>query len=680
MGFDWGRIPPVTARKLVLALGLGAGDPAKVLNERYGSPPDETFVGEAWGALRDDWLIRDRAAAKRLSEALVLRGVGSKDLPTRNHEQRLAYLRSCRNSKAVREEGLRVFLEVHGGVATEESAPRRAPQPSQRQVTADDSPDFQADMNATLRRMHRDDVPSVAMSLMVLNAMSAHGEKGSSLDELPTSVASSLMMVLAMGGLEADDRLSKSRVSELRMTPEVDRAASQVARGARNWHQHRSPLELLLEVEDRVKNVVAGGLTMDQAPLMGPCLALQVLSTGGSERAISIEDAASILGWTRKVLAGAADSPDTSEGGRGADRAPHRPQVEPLATSGSSRAGRREDLVTARTVQRRRGLWHANVITALSTISPDEPIEDIEGGGRWWASGAGGTAVWAGAKVTSHGHRVQPVMVDTSIRPARRLGDAQLAAALSDLNIHGGVAQAAWVGGRVHFRSSIAVHSGISGWTGPWAGVAMFASAMAAYHAPTELRGEQIAGPFGQRPRPNHLIAEFSGWNVPDEDYDKFVLPTRAVIAECVNALPKGMAKGKIRQTEVEVRLAGPNGRLEGFLGRRGGRSDDQELVVSVVTRPPWGAGVKFVLRIETGAGEADNQQLAMGANLLEWELLPTLNVWGGWAGEDGCLRLTMFVPQMLMSRDMAGTSNIVTNMLTWAIVRGNTVAAGLGN
>lgn len=688
MSFEWGKVPPVTVRKLAGALGITNRDPSQGLRARYGESPGSSFVDEAWGPMRDEWLSRDRAAARRLAEALQSRGAGSKDLPIRNHEQRLAYLRSCRISKAVREEALKAFLEAHGVKLSSPLPPSRAQRGGATavgrrsrsvEVTSDDPADPVADMAATMRNMQSVEVPSFVFTLMVFVAMALDTNQDMTSDELPAAVASSLMMALVTGGLEADQHQNRAEVAQRAMPADVRRTANRIALGARRWHQHRSPLELLFQVEHLVRIAVSQGLTARHASTVGPGLALQAMSSVGSEEAISLEEAGSLIGWTRRSMVdgATADAPSTSTGSE-TPRTPHRPQVEPRPVSaevcieqGSS--------VTARAVQRRKDRWHPNVIAAFSTIEPDEPLEDIERGGRWWASSAGGTAVWAGSKVASHGHRVQPIMVDTRIQPKRRIGDVQLAAALSDSNIHGGVAQTVLIDGRVHFRSSIAVHSGIVGWTGPWVGVAMYASAMMAHHAPPEFRGGAVSGPFGERVRPNHLIADYSGWHVPEEDSENFVLPTRALIAQALDRLPTRIAKYKVRKTQVDVRLAGPNGRFEGFFGRRRGRSDDQQLTVSVVTRPPWGAGVKCTLLIKTGADERENQRVAVEVNRLEWELLPTVNVWGGWSGENDCLRLTMFVPHMLMAPDVEGSLNVVTNMLQWAIVRGNTVGAAVG-
>ena len=102
-------------------------------------------------------------------------------------------------------------------------------------------------------------------------------------------------------------------------------------------------------------------------------------------------------------------------------------------------------------------------------------------------------------------------------------------------------------------------------------------------------------------------------------------------------------------------------------------------MVVSKVTRPPWGAGVKFVLRVPCRGSEGENAVLAMRANSEEWALLPSVNVWGGWSGEADSLRLTMFLPQMLFKGTPESKLLSIANFAMYGVNRANVIALNFG-
>jgi hypothetical protein len=92
----------------------------------------------------------------------------------------------------------------------------------------------------------------------------------------------------------------------------------------------------------------------------------------------------------------------------------------------------------------------------------------------------------------------------------------------------------------------------------------------------------------------------------------------------------------------------------------------------SVERRRPWGDGLTCTLRLPTADQPRLNLELAALLNRTEWNDVPAVNVWGGWAGTDTALELHSFVPRMLFRPDADQARTIVANLLTWCVNRGH--------
>lgn len=113
MTFAWTNLQNVVQKEIAQELGLDWRSPGASLAARYGTPPGTEFIDDAWHALRESWLPRNRPATEALSKKLADRKVGNTLLRLTSHDKRLEYLGTCRLSKAVREEALEVFLSAN---------------------------------------------------------------------------------------------------------------------------------------------------------------------------------------------------------------------------------------------------------------------------------------------------------------------------------------------------------------------------------------------------------------------------------------------------------------------------------------------------------------------------------------------------------------------------------------
>jgi len=618
MSFEWAAVEPQVLEGLAEAAGLGGSDPAAAMTRRFGPEPSEDFIAEMWPALRSVWLTEDADSALDLAMRLQARGVGRSELPLDSHDDWLVYLRSCRISRAVREEALLVFLDAGWSGDDDEDDDED-----------DDGTrvDFLDTLRLSLAWMRIENVPGLITAAQQFNS-SAFG----------AAMVIVNAPALAPAGFEVEAIRRADMPRPVRLT------AQAVAEGARAWS--RMPMPLLLQL---LEQYVEGS---EQGTLM----ILHLLWTGGdpgrTPDPMVLIGFTALLAWTENYAAGTG--------------AVARP--EPV---GPGTAGRRPTPPTD---------MHPVVAGALSAAGDDESIYATDDGGVWFASEVGGTFVAAGREVRARGHVVTPVVMDTAVKPRRRPAEPRLAALLSEANVHNGVNAMAWVDGTVRVRTALATHDRVNGWIAPFAGVAMLASAMHALHLEPALRGNPVAGPDGVRHDPSPLVAEFGGWEVADEDADQYPLPHSTAIESMVDEMVGRVAEIERGDSLVAVRLPGPNGKLEGWLNRRRGRSDDQQLTISKVTRDPWGAGVKFVLRVPNPGARADNEVVALRWNDYEWEQVPAINVWGGWSGEDDVVRLTSFIPQMLMRPSESSNLRLIANFLSYAMNRGALLATALAS
>ena len=100
--FSWGNLPSPLLRALQEDLALD-GDAAAALRAAYGSRPSPDFVRAAWVTLRDRWLQRDRRARLAVVDDLRQRRLGDLSIKVTNASGQMQYLRSCRNSAALRD-------------------------------------------------------------------------------------------------------------------------------------------------------------------------------------------------------------------------------------------------------------------------------------------------------------------------------------------------------------------------------------------------------------------------------------------------------------------------------------------------------------------------------------------------------------------------------------------------
>lgn len=104
--FQWSNIPAALLRDLAVGLGV-SGEPAEALKQRFGPKPQAEFIKDAWPILLQKWLPTDTAARHELCHALRSRGLGKGEI-----RDNMSYLQSCNNSASLRNEALRLFMEL----------------------------------------------------------------------------------------------------------------------------------------------------------------------------------------------------------------------------------------------------------------------------------------------------------------------------------------------------------------------------------------------------------------------------------------------------------------------------------------------------------------------------------------------------------------------------------------
>lgn len=133
--FAWPNLPGPVLVALARYFGLHRREAAIELRRRYGSRPTVDFVRDAWPALRDGWLARDRDHRSAVVRDLRTRRLGRWEEEPHSTSDEIDYLRSCRNTIGLRETVLPRFLElgasssptrtvVHGQDSAEELAVR----------------------------------------------------------------------------------------------------------------------------------------------------------------------------------------------------------------------------------------------------------------------------------------------------------------------------------------------------------------------------------------------------------------------------------------------------------------------------------------------------------------------------------------------------------------------------
>jgi hypothetical protein len=129
--FSWDNLPPGLLRQLGNDLRLRP-PVDQALRERYGARPEQDFVRDAWPTLIKAWLETDDESRELVVDELQARGLGKARAPAVSAASQLYYLRSCRNSSALREAVAAIFT------AFGESEDFPTPVPSE--TTAEDNP------------------------------------------------------------------------------------------------------------------------------------------------------------------------------------------------------------------------------------------------------------------------------------------------------------------------------------------------------------------------------------------------------------------------------------------------------------------------------------------------------------------------------------------------------------
>jgi type I restriction enzyme M protein len=110
--FRWENVPSTVLAALTVDQDVSVEAAPVALRDWYGARPKEEFVRENWDLLRESWLSSDSVARKALVEQLWNLGVGEGEEFPKNKTTELAYLRSCRNAKRLREAVLDIFVDL----------------------------------------------------------------------------------------------------------------------------------------------------------------------------------------------------------------------------------------------------------------------------------------------------------------------------------------------------------------------------------------------------------------------------------------------------------------------------------------------------------------------------------------------------------------------------------------
>ena len=99
----WGSYPPGFLRQLQHDLNLVGDDPAALLATTFGAQPSDEFVKQCWPTIRDRWVIKSPMVRRSVVAELRAKGLGDTEIPTSTVKGQVDYLRSCRNSAALRQ-------------------------------------------------------------------------------------------------------------------------------------------------------------------------------------------------------------------------------------------------------------------------------------------------------------------------------------------------------------------------------------------------------------------------------------------------------------------------------------------------------------------------------------------------------------------------------------------------
>lgn len=117
--FEWSALPAELLEQLKHDFDLEGGDVARALARRFGAEPDESFVKEAWPAIRDRWIAKDPAIRRSVVTALRARELGTASMGGEGERAEVAYLRTCRNAPTLRAIVLSQVLALGHGAREE---------------------------------------------------------------------------------------------------------------------------------------------------------------------------------------------------------------------------------------------------------------------------------------------------------------------------------------------------------------------------------------------------------------------------------------------------------------------------------------------------------------------------------------------------------------------------------
>lgn len=115
--FQWANLPENLQLSLLPVEEKTSQNAAEVLKRIYGARPREEFIREQWTTLLNNWLQGNIQECKNLASSLRSIGVGDNNI-----ESNIDYLKSCKNTKNLRNYTLQAFLDF--GERTPASSPQ----------------------------------------------------------------------------------------------------------------------------------------------------------------------------------------------------------------------------------------------------------------------------------------------------------------------------------------------------------------------------------------------------------------------------------------------------------------------------------------------------------------------------------------------------------------------------
>lgn len=115
--FQWSNLPENLQLSLLPVEERTSQNVAEVLKRIYGARPREEFIREQWTTLLNNWLQDNIQECKNLASSLRPIGVGDNNI-----ESNIDYLKSCKNTKNLRNYTLKAFLDF--GERTPASSPQ----------------------------------------------------------------------------------------------------------------------------------------------------------------------------------------------------------------------------------------------------------------------------------------------------------------------------------------------------------------------------------------------------------------------------------------------------------------------------------------------------------------------------------------------------------------------------